>query len=57
MNSIQLGLTQAMRLMVTGRIDHPTGTLMLHALQMAAANLKQTSPPALENNWNVESDN
>jgi hypothetical protein len=57
MNAIQLGLTQAMRLMVTGRIDHPTETLMLHALQMAATNLKRTSPPALENNWDVASDN
>jgi hypothetical protein len=32
-----------MRLLATGQIDHPTGTLMLHALQMASTNLKQTS--------------
>jgi hypothetical protein len=42
-NSIQLGLVQVMRLLATGQIDHPTGTLMLHALQMASTNLKQTS--------------
>jgi len=42
-NSIQLGLVQVMRLLATGQIDHPTGTLMLHALQIASANLKQTS--------------
>ena len=55
MNSIQLGLTQVMRLLVTGRIDHPTGTLMLHALQMAATNLKRTSfEPDLENHWGTD---
>ena len=42
-NSIQLGLVQVMRLLVTGQIDHPTGTLMVHALQIASTNLKQTS--------------
>jgi hypothetical protein len=42
-NSIQLGLVQVMRLLVTGQIDHPTGTLMVHALQLALVNLKRTS--------------
>ena len=42
-NSIQLGLVQVMRLLVTGQIDHRTATLMVHTLQIASTNLKQTS--------------
>jgi hypothetical protein len=32
-----------MRLLVTGQIDHPTGALMVNALQIASSNLKRTS--------------
>jgi hypothetical protein len=42
-NSIQLGLVQVMRLLVTGQIDHRTATLMVHTLQIASTNLKHTS--------------
>jgi hypothetical protein len=42
-NSIQLGLVQVMRLLGTGQIDHRTATLMVHTLQIASTNLKQTS--------------
>jgi hypothetical protein len=42
-NSVQLGLVQVMRLLVTGQIDHRTATLMVHTLQIASTNLKHTS--------------
>ncbi|MGA2457947.1 MAG: hypothetical protein ABSF85_10295 [Terriglobales bacterium] len=42
-NSIQLGLGEVMRLLVTKQIDHKTASLLLHALRTAAANVKFTS--------------
>jgi hypothetical protein len=46
-NSIQLGLAEVMRLLVTQQIDHRTASLLLRALRTAAANVKFTSlqPP------------
>jgi hypothetical protein len=41
-NSIQLGLAEVMRLLVT-QIDHPTASLLLRALRIAAANVKFTT--------------
>jgi len=42
-NSIQLGLAELMRLVVTQQIDHRTASLLLRALRTAAANVKFTS--------------
>jgi hypothetical protein len=42
-NSIQMGLVQVMRLLVTCQIDHRTAGLLLYALQTASSNLKRTS--------------
>jgi hypothetical protein len=42
-NSIQLGLAEVMRLLVTHQIDHRTASLLLRALRIAAANVKFTS--------------
>ena len=42
-NSIQFGLGEVMRLLVTHQIDHPTASLLLRALCTAAANVKFTS--------------
>lgn len=42
-NSIQVGLTEVMRLLVTNQIDHRTAALLLHALRTASTNLKHTS--------------
>jgi hypothetical protein len=42
-NSIQFGLGEVMRLLVTKQIDHRTASLLLHALRTAAANVKFTS--------------
>ena len=42
-NSIQMGLVQVMRLLLTQQIDRGTAGLMLYALQTASANLKRTS--------------
>ncbi len=42
-NSIQVGLAEVMRLLVTQEIDHKTGALLLYAMQTASANLKRTS--------------
>ncbi len=42
-NSIQLGLAEVMRLLVTNQIDHRTASLLLRALRIAAANVKFTS--------------
>jgi len=42
-NSIQVGLAEVMRLVVTNQIDHRTAALLLHALRTASINLKRTS--------------
>jgi hypothetical protein len=42
-NSIQVGLAEVMRLLVTQEIDHKTGALLLYAMQTASMNLKRTS--------------
>jgi hypothetical protein len=42
-NSIQVGLAEVMRLVVTSQIDHRTAALLLHALRTASINLKHTS--------------
>lgn len=42
-NSIQLSLTQIMRLMADGKIDRKTANLMLYTLQIATMNLQNTS--------------
>ncbi|MGD1216151.1 MAG: hypothetical protein ABR861_14315 [Terriglobales bacterium] len=42
-NSIQVGLAEVMRLLVTNQIDHRTAALLLHALRTASINLKHTS--------------
>ncbi|MFZ0796744.1 MAG: hypothetical protein WCA13_08190 [Terriglobales bacterium] len=42
-NSIQLGLAEVMRLLVTQQIDHRTASLLLRALRTAAANVKFTN--------------
>jgi len=42
-NSIQLGLAEVMRLLVTHQIDHRIASLLLRALRTAAANVKFTS--------------
>ncbi len=42
-NSIQVGLAEVMRLLVTKEIDSKTGALLLYAMQTGSANLKRTS--------------
>lgn len=42
-NSIQLGLAEVMRLLVSKQTDHPTASLLLRALRTAAANVKFTN--------------
>jgi hypothetical protein len=42
-NSIQVGLAEVMRLLVTNQIDHRTAALLLHALRTASANIKRIS--------------
>jgi hypothetical protein len=42
-DSIQMGLGEVIRLMMTRRVDHRTAALTLYALQTASANLKRTS--------------
>ena len=42
-NSIQMGLGEVIRLMLTRQVDHRTAALTLYALQTASANLKHTS--------------
>jgi hypothetical protein len=42
-NSVQVGLAELMRLLVTNQIDHRTASLLLRALRTASANLKHTS--------------
>jgi hypothetical protein len=42
-NSIQVGLAEVMRLLVTRELDSKTGALLLYAMQTASANMKRTS--------------
>ncbi|MGA8428939.1 MAG: hypothetical protein WB729_03885 [Candidatus Sulfotelmatobacter sp.] len=42
-NSIQVSLTQIMRLMADGKIDRKTANLMLYTLQIATMNLQNAS--------------
>ena len=42
-NSIQVGLAEVMRLLVTSLIDHRTAALLLQALRTAALNVKLTT--------------
>jgi hypothetical protein len=42
-NSIQVGLTEVMRLLIHNLLDHRTAALLLRALRTAAINLKYTS--------------
>jgi hypothetical protein len=42
-NSVQVGLAEVMRLLVTQEVDHKTGALLLYAMQTASANMKHTS--------------
>jgi len=46
-DSIQMGLGEVIRLMMTRQVDHRTAALTLYALQTASANMKHTSfePP------------
>jgi len=42
-NSIQVGLAEVMRLLVTNQIDHRTASLLLHALRTASVNIRRVS--------------
>jgi len=42
-NSIQVGLMQVMRLLVSGEMDSKTAGLLLYALQTASFNLRRTN--------------
>jgi hypothetical protein len=42
-NSIQAGLADVMRLLVTNQIDHRTAALLLHALRTASVNIRHAS--------------
>jgi hypothetical protein len=42
-NSVQMGVGEVMRLMMTRQVDHRTAALMLYGLQTASINLKHTS--------------
>ena len=42
-DSIQMGLGEVIRLMLTRQVDHRTAALTLYALQTASANMKHTS--------------
>jgi hypothetical protein len=42
-NSVQMGLAEIMRVLVTKQIDHRTAALLLYALQTASSNLKRIS--------------
>jgi len=42
-DSVQMGLGEITRLMMTRQVDHRTAALMFYALQTASANLKHTS--------------
>ena len=58
-NAIQLSLTQIMRQLAGGQIDHKTAGLMLYSLQIATSNLPQTTfePPtnSVRLNWAPDS--
>ncbi|MFZ0814910.1 MAG: hypothetical protein WAM78_05295 [Candidatus Sulfotelmatobacter sp.] len=41
-SSIQVALTQVMRLLAAGKIERKTASLMLYALQIASTNLHET---------------
>ncbi len=41
-NSVQVGLAEVMRLLVTKEVDLKTGALLLYAMQTGSANLKRT---------------
>jgi hypothetical protein len=41
-SSIQVALTQVMRLLAAGKIERKTASLMLYALQIATTNLHET---------------
>jgi hypothetical protein len=41
-NSIQMAISQIMRLVLTGQIEHKTASLLLYALQTASTNLRST---------------
>jgi hypothetical protein len=47
-DSIQMGLGEVIRLMLTRQVDHRTAALTLYALQTASANLKHTSLEPLQ---------
>jgi hypothetical protein len=42
-NSIQISLTQIMRLLAAGQIERKTASLMLYSLQIATTNLQHTT--------------
>ena len=42
-NSVQAVLLSVQRALLEGTVDHPTARLLLHALQIAAANLKNVT--------------
>ncbi|MGB6387470.1 MAG: hypothetical protein WBD25_13290 [Terriglobales bacterium] len=42
-NSVQMGVGEVMRLMMTRQVDHRTAGLMLYGLQTASINMKHTS--------------
>jgi hypothetical protein len=42
-NSIQMGLMEVMRMLITRRVDHRTAGLLLYGLQTSSANLRWTT--------------
>jgi len=40
-NTIQISLTEVMNLLLAGKIEHKTASLMLYSLQIATTNLQQ----------------
>ncbi len=57
-NSIQVGLTEIVRLLADQRIEYRTAALMLYALQTAAANIKNTSlEPKLPSHVVIDQEN
>ena len=58
-NAVQLSLTQIMRQLAGGQIDHKTASLMLYSLQIATSNLPQTtfepSNNSVRHNWTPHS--
>jgi hypothetical protein len=47
-DSIQMGVGEVLRLMMTRQVDHRTAAVMLYALQTASVNLKRTSLEPLQ---------